>query len=143
MSEEAFRRRVRDALHQPPSSLCKRLHDAVVAGVPDCFYAFAGRVTFLELKWAAWPKRERTPITVGLTVEQRRYLEELRGAGVAAYVLLGVGRREWWLLDPSDVPANLRVPQAWLRCDERQKGTDLRTLWRVLAARPESPAASG
>lgn len=108
MTEAGFWDRVRDALHRPPRSVARKLTDAFTAGTPDAFYVIDGVVGFLELKYTpAWPARAGTRVRVGhgLTVEQRRYLEMLRGAGARAHVLLGVADR-WFLLRPDQVPAD-------------------------------------
>lgn len=106
MNEAGFWAKVRAALHVPPRQVCRKLTDAFTAGTPDAFYVIDGVVGFLELKYVpAWPKRAGTTVKVGLTVEQRRYLEMLRAAGARAHVLLGVAR-DVFLLAPDQIPAD-------------------------------------
>lgn len=107
-NEGAFWSAVRERLHVPPFAVCRKLTDAFTAGTPDAFYVHAGITTYLELKYAPrWPVRADT-VLVGLTPDQRMYLELLRGVGAPAWVLLGV-ERDVLLLEPGIIPNDQRV----------------------------------
>lgn len=61
------------------------------AGIPDVLYRSRDKVAWLELKWLpTWPARITTPLTLGLSVEQRAHLREwcTGGYGAAFVVLL-------------------------------------------------------
>lgn len=102
-NEGAFWGKVREALHKPPVSLCRKLTDAFTAGTPDAWYSVDGQVGFLELKYLpAWPAKAETLVSLGheVTLEQRRYLDMLEAGNVPAYVLLGVGKALFLLTVP-------------------------------------------
>lgn len=116
MTEKAFWSRVlRKALHRPPSSLAYKVQDAFVKGLPDVVAQVDGRTYWIELKTLDHaPVREDTPWRVGVTMEQRRWLQawnrawrdsagfDLRGPITPAFVLLWVDReKKWYALDPS------------------------------------------
>lgn len=122
-NEGAFWGKVREALHKPPVSLCRKLTDAFTAGTPDAWYAVDGRVGFLELKYLpAWPAKDTTLVSLGhgVTLEQRRYLDMLVQGNVPAHVLLGVGKQLFlltvpvvnWVYEKGDEPG--RVTRLWL-----------------------------
>jgi len=47
------------------------------AGVPDVAYRPPGQMAWLELKYVPhWPVRDATPLTLGLTLEQRAHLRD-------------------------------------------------------------------
>ena len=124
-NEGAFWGKVREALHKPPVSLCRKLTDAFTAGTPDAWYAVDGRVGFLELKYLpAWPAKDTTLVSLGhgVTLEQRRYLDMLVQGGVPAWVLLGVAK-DMFILRPQTVEAIYvdgaegKVLRVWLETD--------------------------
>lgn len=109
-------RHLRPRLHKPPNHLAYKVQDAFVKGLPDLTLIQGGQTYWVELKTLDHaPVREGTPWRIGVTAEQRRWLQawnrawynaygdDLRGSIVPpAFVLLWVDReKKWYALDPS------------------------------------------
>ncbi len=98
---------VKPALNYPPASVAWKIPAEIRKGLPDVWWSSCNRPAagWLELKYLpAWPKRNSTPITIAVSVEQLAHLRAARAAGSWAAVLLGVAD-EWFLLDPNRLTA--------------------------------------
>lgn len=115
MNERDFYNKVRTVLHHPPFAQLKKLQDAVNPGLPDSVYVEAERVwnqkdslvAWIEFKYVpTWPKKEATLVKVGLTPNQRRWLQEWSEAGGHAFCLIGVDTT-YYLFKSPNIPEAL------------------------------------
>ena len=72
----------------------QRHEDKYSSGIPDVSYAIDGADGWLELKYLpAWPKRQETPVKIGLSEIQRHWLTCRGRAGAGrCFVLAKIGR---------------------------------------------------
>jgi hypothetical protein len=76
-----------------------RHEDKFNLGIPDVSYGLSGVNGWIELKAKfAWPKRAMSPVPVGLSKEQRRWILDRGDFGGNTWVLLRV-RNEYLLFD--------------------------------------------
>jgi hypothetical protein len=88
-----------------------KVQDSYNGGLFDTIDCWEGRVVAIELKWIEhWPARATTVVLkdqseggLGLSPEQRRWLEIWRDGRGLSYVMLGVAR-EWFLFSLDMVP---------------------------------------
>ena len=103
MREADFYAKVRDVLHAPPYRICRKLQDRYLKGVPDSIYSICigSRSTdgWIELKYhERWPARGGD-LSLGLRVEQQRFIEQCAATNGNAFVLVGVGDTAY-LIEP-------------------------------------------
>lgn len=97
MSERAFVRRIVRELRRR-GWFVQRFEDAVSRGIPDIYAARDGRSVWIEAKYLhSWPKRDTTPVRIGLRPEQVVWIEDAVAAGVDVRIAVRVGRQnELW-----------------------------------------------
>lgn len=103
---DLWNRVLRPVLHDPPNSVAYKVQDAFVKGLPDVVANLSGRTIWLELKVLKHaPVRASSPWRIGVTMEQRRWLNAWnRAAGGVdcAFIFLWLNREKtWFTLDPS------------------------------------------
>jgi len=107
VNELGFWSKVRALFNAHPYALLKKLPAEGFGGkgTPDGLYVVDGGVTgLLEFKYEpAWPVRADTLVKVGLTTQQRAWLEEWCAKSGRGHVLLGVAK-DWFLLELHEVP---------------------------------------
>jgi hypothetical protein len=54
-----------------------KIHDTYTGGVPDAWYAGPAGTLFVEYKYVLLPQKSTTPIKVGLSAQQRLFLNRL------------------------------------------------------------------
>jgi hypothetical protein len=102
MSEVSMRHTVkRHVVEEMVNAHWQRLEDGSSLGIPDINFCWQGVECWIEAKQMdleKLPKREATPVRIGLRPEQSLWLEERKRAGGHAYVLAKIGQ-EWLLWD--------------------------------------------
>lgn len=91
-NESSFRKEFcEDWREQLPGGRIYSLNDKFIRGWPDLFgdSPYTGP-TFIETKWAVRPKKPDTPLTLGLTAHQRKWLRDSWRNGTTSIWLLGV-----------------------------------------------------
>lgn len=75
MNEHSFIRAIHKSL--PAEVYRWKIHDTFTGGVPDTLYAGPSGILFIEYKWLkSLPKRESTPINLGLSQLQINWLDK-------------------------------------------------------------------
>jgi hypothetical protein len=100
----------------------QRFEDSLSVGIPDINICYKGKEVWIEAKQfdeSKLPKRERTPVRIGLSAEQCLWLTQRRMAGGHVAVLLKLGRT-WYLfrrnfeaLRDGMILEDLKIHAAW------------------------------
>jgi len=75
VNEHSFIRAVHRKL--PPDVMRWKIHDTYTGGVPDAWYAGPAGTLFVEYKYVSLPKKSTTRIKIGLSEQQRLFLNRL------------------------------------------------------------------
>ena len=86
MNEHSFIRAVHRKL--PPHVMRWKIHDTYTGGVPDAWYAGPAGTLFVEYKYVVLPKKSTTRIKVGLSEQQRLFLDKLKEYHLSCAVIV-------------------------------------------------------
>jgi hypothetical protein len=87
MNEHSFIRAVHRRL--PANILRWKINDSYAGGVPDAFYAGAARCLFVEYKFVKIPVRDSTNLRIGLSEQQKLWLNKMHNMGQSVAVVIG------------------------------------------------------
>jgi hypothetical protein len=88
MNEHSFIRAIHKSL--PAEVYRWKIHDTFTGGVPDTLYAGPSGILFIEYKWLkSLPKRESTPINLGLSQLQINWLDKFHSYNQNVAVAVG------------------------------------------------------
>lgn len=65
-----------------------KIHDTYTGGVPDAWYAGPAGTLFVEYKYVSLPKKSTTQIKIGLSEQQRLFLNRLIEYDLACAVIV-------------------------------------------------------
>lgn len=87
MNEHSFIRAVHRRL--PADVLRWKINDSYAGGVPDAFYAGAARCLFVEYKFVKIPVRDSTNLRIGLSEQQKLWLNRMENISQSVAVVIG------------------------------------------------------
>ena len=87
MNEHSFIRAVHRRL--PADILRWKINDSYAGGVPDAFYAGAARCLFVEYKFVKIPVRNSTNLRIGLSEQQKLWLNKMHDLDQFVGVVVG------------------------------------------------------
>lgn len=94
--------------NMPPDIYLERVENLVWSGTPDVMAMWRGKVTWVENKIAAWPKRKNTRIQFKHppTPDQRNWHINWNQRGGTSYILVGIEQEVFLIpgLRADDVP---------------------------------------
>ena len=97
MNEHSFIRAVHRRL--PADILRWKIHDSYAGGVPDAFYAGVARCLFVEYKFVKIPVRDSTNLRIGLSEQQKLWLNKMQDLDQFVAVVIGSQASAIILLD--------------------------------------------